>query len=188
MIKKCLILIIVSLFLVSCGSKVSYYSSPEFKEQKKSKKIHFMLLTATGAVSINSVGFSNANAQGYATVNRNRANISANATSSTVASSQLLDGEGQSQIAAQNMMFELGRIGFEFVDPDSADFIALFSIGQIRHDLLAGWIADQAFLEFKNPETSKIIISFKVDTRFITPTVNNIVDKLVEEIAKVWGR
>jgi hypothetical protein len=68
-----------------------------------------------------------------------------------IAGGHVMNGNTQAQHALESMKFELMGIGFDVLDEaESADAIAEFSIGAIRYDPLAGWIADQAFLKFKD--------------------------------------
>ena len=88
-------------------------------------------------------------------------------------------------MAAQDIAFALRDQGFETVDdPEQADMIALFSIGTVRYDPLAGWIADRAFLQFKESKTGSMIVSIKADAQVVTPTVSTLVDNLISEVEK----
>ena len=96
-----------------------------------------------------------------------------------------MSGSSQALLVAQNLSFELAALGFQMVDSqDKADAVALFSIGTVRYDPLAGWIADQAFLVFKDAESGTTLCTLRADTQFITPTVKRITKNLVRAARK----
>ncbi len=105
------------------------------------------------------------------------------ATLNNIGSGQIMSGEKQSLLALESLQFELMSIGFNFVSEENqADAIVDFSIGAIRYDPLAGWIADQAFVKFKDSESGEILAFYRAKSQAITPTVNNIISNLVKEI------
>lgn len=100
-------------------------------------------------------------------------------------SGQLMEGEKQGVLALQSLQFELMSIGFNFVSNENqADAIVDFSIGAIRYDPLAGWIADQAFVKFKDRKTGQILAFYRAKSQMITPTVNNIISNLCNAIRR----
>lgn len=93
----------------------------------------------------------------------------------------------QARLALESLRFELMGIGFNFVTEESrADALVDFYIGTIRHDPIAGWIADQAFVKFKDRRTGEVLAFFRANTRFITPTTNNIISKLAKSVRKSY--
>jgi len=93
----------------------------------------------------------------------------------------------QTYLAMENLKFKLFEIGFEIVDNiKDADAIITLQIGTVRFDLLTGWIADEAFLQFIDRRTSKTFAMFHAKTRFITPTVKNIISNLASAIKKQY--
>ncbi|HCO94686.1 MAG TPA: hypothetical protein DIU00_12175 [Phycisphaerales bacterium] len=98
-----------------------------------------------------------------------------------------MSGQDQVIMAAQDIAFSLRQIGFDTVDrTQDADMVVLFSIGTVRYDPLAGWIADRAFIEFKDTKTGSVVCSIKANVQFITPTINTLVKKLVSEVKRYY--
>jgi hypothetical protein len=98
-------------------------------------------------------------------------------------SAQMTDGEKQAVLALESLHFELMSMGFNLVsDENQAEAIVEFSIGAIRNDPIAGWIADQAFVRFRDKKTGQILAFYRAKSQAITPTVNNIISKLSEAI------
>lgn len=150
-------------FLSGCGS-ASKITSSQSPKNLIGKKIHLQILTSSGATSV-SIG-------------------AMSSSSFVIAEGHSMSGERQAEIAAQNLAFELRSLGFNLTNsPEDSDVIANFSIGTIRYDSLAGWIADQAFLEF-NDITGNHILTVLAKARFVTPTVENIIKNLVGELSR----
>ena len=150
----------VALLSLLCGCGVSVRGTGGVS-LRQYPKLYFVLSTATGAVSVNS------------------------AAGSSISVSHAMSGSSQAMLVAQDLSFELAALGFQMVDSqDKADAVALFSIGSVRYDPLVGWIADQAFLVFKDAESGATISAFRADTQFITPTVKGITDSLVRAVRK----
>ena len=100
-------------------------------------------------------------------------------------SAHSMSGNEHALQAIEGLQFELANIGFDFVSNENqADAVIEFSIGTIRYDPIAGWIADQATLKFRDIRTGKILVHVRAKPKFITPTVNNIVANLAKEIRK----
>jgi len=98
-----------------------------------------------------------------------------------------MSGNEQAVLAAQDVIFGLRDIGFEIIDKvEEADAIALFSIATVRHDPLAGWIADKALLIFKENRTGAVICSIKAETQIVTPTINTLVNGIVSEVRRYY--
>lgn len=107
------------------------------------------------------------------------------ATIGQIDSGQLMEGEKQGLLALESLQFELMSIGFNFVSKENqADAIIDFSIGAIRYDPLAGWIADQAFVKFKDRKTGQVLAFYRAKAQVITPTVNNIISNLSKAIKR----
>ena len=159
---KIFTLMLILILLSGCGS-ASRITTSQNPTTINGKKINLQLITLSGTISITTgVMSSNSNIITY-----------------DIASS----GEKQAFIAAQNLAFELRTLGFNLTNSqEDSEVVAKFSIGTIRYDLIAGWIADQAFLEFYD-SSGQHILSISAKARFITPTVNNIVKNLVKELS-----
>lgn len=100
-------------------------------------------------------------------------------------SGQLMTGEKQGLLALQSLQFELMSMGFNFVTKESlADAIVDFYIGAIRYDVISGWIADQAFVKFKDRKTGQILAFYRAKAQVVTPTVNNIISNLSKVIRR----
>ena len=52
----------------------------------------------------------------------------------------------------------------------------------MRYDPIAGWIADQAFLEFYDANTNDFLYAIKTDARAITPIVKTLIQKLTNSV------
>jgi hypothetical protein len=95
-----------------------------------------------------------------------------------------VDVQQQAIQALEMMQFELLSIGLNIVDKDNnADAKFEFSIGNIRFDPLVGYIADRAIIRILD-KNNQIIAIFKAETEFITPSINNLIETLGEEIKK----
>ena len=150
-------------FLLGCGS-ASKITSSQSPSNLIGKKIHLQILTSSGATSV-SIG-------------------AMSLSSSVIAGGHSMSVDWQAEIAAQNLAFELRSLGLNLTNsPEDSDVIANFSIGTIRYDPITGWIADQAFLEF-NDITGNHILTVRAKARFVTPTVDNIVKNLVNELSR----
>ena len=157
--------LVLLLLLCGCGASVKGHFPTGRVRLHQYPKLHLMLSTATGTISVN------------------RAVLMS--PSGPIGASHVLSGSSQVLIVAQNLSFKLGTLGFQMVDSQGkADAIVLFSIGAVRHDPLAGWIADQAFLVFKDAKSETTLCTFRANSQFVTPTVNRIVENLVDEVGK----
>ena len=155
------LIFVSTIILLSCTASVQRTKLFPSLKLRSYNNIIINLLNASGDISAN-------------TVNIGRIN-----------SAQMMDGEKQAVLALESMQFELMAIGFKFVlEENKADAIVEFSIGSIRYDPLADWIADQAFVKFKDVKTGQILAFYRAKVQFVTPTVNNIIKKLASEIRK----
>ena len=163
--KRITILIFTSLLVIlsGCGSATKITTSQNPKNLV-GKKIHLQLVTSSGAISV-SLG-------------------AMTSSSSVIAEGNAMSGEKQAEIAAQNLAFELRSLGLKLTNSsEDSEVVANFSIGTIRYDPIAGWIADQAFLEFYD-SSGQHILTVRAQAKFITPTVKNIINNLVNELEK----
>jgi hypothetical protein len=152
-----------AILLQGCGARVtSYAPNPEMYLSHHYKKI---AIIANGA-----------NVQSITTSNLFEGQLS---------QTQIMDGGSQVQMAAESIGFECEKLGFHVVSiNDCPDLLLEFSIGSIRFDSLAGWIADQAIVRLRDAKSKQIVAQFQAKSRFITPTVENIISNLVTEIKK----
>jgi hypothetical protein len=146
---------IALLALIGCGSSVQFAGSQPGVKLKNYNNVVAQLINSTGSVSL-----STTNWQG-------------------LGSAQISRGSDQGVQALESLQFDLMAIGFNFVSSENeADAIIELSIGAIRYDPLAGWIADQATLKFIDMASGRTIAMFRAKGQLITPTVNNLVGNL----------
>lgn len=99
----------------------------------------------------------------------------------------LMDGNPQVQMASDSFAFECARLGFQVVScRDNPDLLIEFSIGSIRFDPVAGWIADQAIVKLIDSKSNQVVAQYQAKSGFITPTVENIISRLVSQIKKIY--
>jgi hypothetical protein len=102
-------------------------------------------------------------------------------------SAQVMDGTGQATLALTSLQFDLASLGFQVVaDRYQAELVGEFSIGQIRYDPLAGWIADQAMLNLKDASSDAVVAMFRSQSGMITPTVSSLVSQMVKSVKKAY--
>ncbi len=93
----------------------------------------------------------------------------------------LSDGEREAVRALESFKFELMAGGVTVIaDSTKAGSIVEFSIGSIRYDPLAGWIADQALAKVRRVGTGEVIAFYRANAQAITPTVNKLVGSLAQ--------
>jgi hypothetical protein len=181
MIKKSLILLLFLSLLTGCGATIRKNIPASGVSLRNYSKLHLILATATGAVSVNNTDIDTST--GNTSFHQGGATTSG--FGSSIGTSHAMSGSSQALIIAQDLSFELTSVGFQMMDSkEDVDAVALFSIGAVRFDPFAGWIADQAFLVFKDPKSGMLICSFKANAQFITPTVNTIMKSLVREVRR----
>jgi hypothetical protein len=169
------------LTLTGCGATIHSQLVKKDSRLSDYKKVHLMIATAGGSISVTDTGMGS----GFATANQTPSGTSVGGVGSALSVSHAMSGNDQIIMAAQDVAFALRDLGFETVDkPEEADAIALFSIGTVRYDPLAGWIADRAFLQFKESKTGTMVVSIKADGQLITPTIGTLVDNIVSEVRK----
>ena len=145
------LVLLVSGVTLACGSAVRSFRVPDFNDRASGARVHVRLKTGAGAISV----------QGTSVAG--------------IGAAQITSGREQAIIAAQRVAFELLRMGFMVTaSPSGAIMYANLTIGTVRYDALAGWIADEAILDFVDANTSDILASYRASGRFITPTVNNL--------------
>lgn len=165
-------LLVAALVLCACGASVrtaglqtpSPSPSPSQSQSLRSfQRLHLVLKDATGSRSIDLSGLVSGG--------------------SLLAGGSAKDGQAQTVSAAQRMAFELQVIGFDMVDrPENAELLAEFSIGAVRYDPITGWIADQASLVLRDPQTGRVVFTAFADTRFVTPRVSTLIGRLAESV------
>jgi len=126
-------------------------------------------------------------ASGSTSVTGTPSGISGAGVGSSLSVTHAMSGNDQVIMAAQDIAFALNEMGFDTVEKaEDADMVALFSIGTVRYDPLAGWIADRAFLQFKDQRSGSTVLSIKADGQIITPTVGTIVENLIAEVRRYY--
>jgi hypothetical protein len=177
-----LIAISFCIFLLSCGASIKSIKPNEVR-LRDFKKVYLLVETSSGAISLSEAfldGFS-----GSVTFEPERATFGG--TKSGIELTHALPGQEQVLLAAKDLSFRLIEMGFTMTETqEDADAVAILSIGTVRYDPITGWIADRAYLEFKNAQNGQLLCSFKADTRFITPTVNTILKKLMKGVKKLY--
>ena len=156
-----IVLIILVISLISCTASVQRTILSPNLRLRNYNNIIINLVTSSGSLSISTT------------------------TLGKIDSGHLMEGEKQGLLALESLQFEMMSIGFNFVSEENqADAIVDFSIGSIRYDPLAGWIADQAFVKFKDRKTGQVIAFYRAQSQVVTPTVNNIISNLSSEIKR----
>jgi len=167
------------LTLTGCGATIHSQLVKKDARLGDYKKVYLMIATAGGGISVTGASMGG----GFTTANATPSGASASGVGSALSVSHAMTGNDQIIMAAEDIAFALRDMGFETVDKaEQADLIALFSIGTVRYDPLAGWIADRAFLQFKDSKSGAMIVSIKADGQLITPTVKTLVDKMISEV------
>lgn len=101
-----------------------------------------------------------------------------------MASSSSYDGSSVLPQITQDFRMRLEMEGFFFVgNPRDAEVLLLFSIGAVRYDPLAGWVADQANLVVVDPQTEERIEVHQAKSAGITATTNKLIRKLARAAA-----
>lgn len=153
----------IALFTQGCTSHiVSHVPNPKIHLSHQYRKIA-IILNGSGSQSINNSSlFENKLIQ-----------------------TQVMDGSLQSQMAGETLAFECEKLGFCVVPAtENPDLIFEFNIGSIRFDPIVGWIADQAILRIRDTKSKEVVASYQAKGSLITPTVENIISKLMYEIKK----
>lgn len=182
--KKILILMFLMSFLTGCGAAIRCNIKAQGTQLRQYNKMYLVLQTVSGAISVQSTNLG----AGFGVARTINPSTDVSSTvGSSIGTSHAMSGSDQAILVAQSLAFELNSLGFQMVDSAAdADIVALFSIGSVRNDPIVGWIADQAFITFKNAKTNETIGTFRADTRFVTPTARTIVKNLVNEIEKYY--
>lgn len=152
-------MVLLLLALSGCTAAVQQAGPNPDIRLREYPNLHLVFGASSGSVSVNSVSDGN------------------------VSAAHLSSGEQHAVQALESLQFELIALGFNIVpDPARADAIANFSIGGVRYDPIAGWIADQAVLTFKDPRSGGVLAAFRAKSQFVTPTVENIVGNLTKAV------
>jgi hypothetical protein len=182
---RCPLVLALSLVSLACGASVrSTLPAEPAAALTGTRRVFVALGTAGAGISSEIVGMGSAASAGSAEVTSPGSAAAAGSTiSSGVSSTSVKSGAPHAELALQRLQHELIGMGFVLVDdPAQADLIAEFSIATIRYDPLVGWIADEANLVFRESGTRQIVASFHADTRWITPRVGTLVDRLAEAV------
>jgi len=146
-----------------CAAKVQSVRTDSSAPLRQSRRLMLVLTDATGSISVSGAAVAG------------------------IASGQLMKGEGQATQALNSLQFELAAIGFQMVgNLSEAQLVGEFSIGQIRHDPLAGWIADQAMLVLKDRTTGNTVALFRAKHGMATPTVNSLVSQIAKAVKQSY--
>jgi hypothetical protein len=133
------VLLVACLTLSSCGSSVQHVKARPDVTLRKYNNIIAYLVSSTGSISVST------------------------ASLGKIAGGQMSSGAQQGTRALESLQFELMAIGFNFVPAENqADAIVEFTIGDIRNDPLAGWIADQALVKFKDAKSGQVLAFFRL--------------------------
>jgi hypothetical protein len=182
-IMRMVVYVLALMTLAGCGATVHSTLVKRDAHLGDFKKIHLSIATAGGAVSVTGAGMGS----GSASVTGTPSGISGTGVGSSLSVTHAMSGNDQVIMAAQDIAFALDEMGFDTVEKvEDADMVALFSIGTVRYDPLAGWIADRAFLQFKDQRSGKTVLSIKADGQLITPTVGTIVQNLIAEVRRYY--
>lgn len=174
----CLLLLLT---LTGCGATIHSQLVKKDSRLGDYKKIHLMIATSGGSVSVTGAGIGS----GFGSTNATPSGATVGVVGSSLSVSHAMSGNDQIIMAAQDVAFALRDLGFETVDKaEEADAIALFSIGTVRYDPLVGWIADRAFLQFKENKSGTMVVSIKADGQLITPTVSTLVNNIISEVKR----
>lgn len=175
--KKFLLLLLL-MFIVGCGASTQFVMPDRNIRLKQFNNVYVRLQSA-GATSEESGGIGG----GGLVVGEKIVG----GAGSVVSGTHTMSGDKQAIMALDRFKFELAKVGFNIVsEPESADAYVDLSIGTIRYDSLAGWIADEGMAKFINKQNNRTIAYFAADTKFITPTVTSIIKNLVARIRKTY--
>lgn len=101
-----------------------------------------------------------------------------------LASASSYDGSSVLPQITQDFRMRLEIEGFYFVsDSRDAEVLLVFSIGAVRYDPLAGWIADQASLVVVDPLTKERLEVHQAKSAGVTATTS----KLIRKLARAAG-
>lgn len=175
-------LILLCCLLSGCGASIKTIKPTAIHLSDYNNAI-LLLETQSGAISLSQASLSGLTGAGK--INNSSAVVGG--VESNMSLTHAMPAQEQVILAAKTLSFELTSIGFNMVDTlENANMIILFSIGTVRFDPVAGWIADQAFLQFKEKNSGRLLCSLKAETRFITPTVKTIINRLVGQAKKIY--
>jgi len=173
--KRCIIFMMVSvLFLSGCGSTGHYVITEKGVKLRDYRNVFMGEFRGVGGQSSSGVQMSSAAGQ----ITASDSSAVGSAMGSAISSRQVLSGDRQALIALDNLEFELTKIGFNVVsDPQHADAIVEFSIGAIRYE---------GYIKITDVRTGNALGYFSAKPIFITPTVDNIIKNLSNQIRKSY--
>jgi hypothetical protein len=156
-------ILLICLFIVSCGSSVQTVTGSNNSSKLSDYNIFLELKNSTGGTSVSGGAMGSSNV--------------------AIVGGSKYDGNSQTVQVFETIKFELLLKGIKIVSNSSdADAIGEFSIGQVRYDPLAGWIADQAFLIIREKDSGSIILAARAESNFITPTVKNLIRNIISQV------
>jgi hypothetical protein len=101
------------------------------------------------------------------------------------------DDEKRANAVVENIAYlkeELGKRGFEIVENrEDCTVLANLGINSVRYDPLAGWITDDAQIEYVASETGDSFGIVQTDKVWITTTFKVVIDALVKGSVELWS-
>lgn len=178
------IFLIILLFnLIRCGASMQSQLLRKEDSLRNFTKVHIIIANPGGTISSSNAKI----VTGFTLKDNTPSGGVSGMAGSSISAEHAKSGNDQVIMAAQDIAFGLRNMGFQTVNtPEESDLLANFSIGTIRYDPLAGWIADRAFLEFSNPKNGLMICSVKAEVQLVTPTVNKLVKSILEELKQCY--
>jgi len=165
------LILAMCVLVVGCGTTVTVQSSRPAPALKGVRNVQLELDVVAGAVSTEHVGGKVAS----------RADAAAAAVADGTGS--VMSGNDQAGLAAKDMQFEMGLLGFKFMpERDGADAVVFFSIGSVRY--MKRWVADQAFLEFRDAKTGEPICTFRADAGSSPRPVKDMVKAIAKKLPR----
>lgn len=87
--------------------------------------------------------------------------------------------------AAEVGRFELQKIGFTVItDSTAAKAVAELTMGSVRFDPAAGWVASDAILRFRRVGSNEEIARFQARNEYVTPDVAPLITSLAKAVEK----
>ena len=172
---------IAGLLLISCGTTIKKFKKKNFSINKKQKYI--VVIDLGGAATTTSgakVGNFSGNVSSFNSAQEFSAKLG------TIGVTHKMSGETHVLIAAKDIEAEMRTMGIDVTNnPKESEVVALFSIGTVRYDPLAGWIADRSSLELRSKKNNETLLLLRSINQLITPTISTHVDNIVYELKKV---
>lgn len=172
-----IVLAALIVLFVSCSTTIKKYRK---KDSVISKAKMLKVVVEVGGAAVTSTGASLGSFGGNVSTYGNSTSVSGSASAIGVGHS--MSGKSQVLIAAKDLETELRMQGFNVVnDIKQAELVVLFSIGTVRYDPLAGWIADRSSVEFRDVKTNETLMILRSVDQLITATVNTHISNLVRD-------